>query len=82
MIDRPLTLWDFKPNGKDLKQLHFERDNLAIWIQKDEKEMTVFMAEIQSGACQQVTGRTVKNLNEAVEMANKMYKYHLTKQAR
>lgn len=74
-----LTIWDFKQFSKD-GYWSFEKDDVLIWIQQSEKEMTVCVCRVKDGRpCQEIKGRVVNHINEAVAVANKMYNYYLNK---
>lgn len=80
--DSKLTLFDFKQHGKE-GYWSFEKDDVLIWIQQSEKEITVCVCRVKDGRpCQEIKGRTVRHLNEAIEVANKMYLHYLNPHAK
>lgn len=80
MMNKSLTILDFTVNkSREGMSFYYEQGGLSIWIQPKGVEMSVTCHSTDQVKENWRQGRIAKNINEAVEIAEKMLNYFLNK---
>lgn len=77
---KQLTILDFTVNkSREGMSFYYEQSGLSIWIEPKGVEISVTCHSTDTQKENWRQGRIAKNINEAVEIAEKMLNYYINK---